>query len=193
MADLNLSAASAPLIIVADKSRPPQCEEEVDQTGTCSSEKSGRTMYSDATSCRATAPEDSENISVASEDLAEGDNSMLCDLADIFDTQLPSFLKAMREDPEMFNRLIDDIQSYCGGEGTRRVEEEEDSDEWESEEELPSSFDINDKERDAIDRLMALGFSEELAMQAYYVCERNENAAANYLLSLTDEEFENEI
>ncbi|XP_074308293.1 ubiquitin receptor RAD23c-like [Silene latifolia] len=56
---------------------------------------------------------------------------------------------------------------------------------------LPPTLSVTPAEREAVERLEAMGFSRATVLQVYFACNKDETMAANYLLDHMDE-FENE-
>jgi len=52
----------------------------------------------------------------------------------------------------------------------------------------PNAIQVTEEEHQAIERLQALGFSQQAAVEAFFACGKDENLAANYLFENDDED-----
>jgi len=94
----------------------------------------------------------------------------------------PQLLQIISENQEAFIRMINEGEAGDdeggalpgGGEGALPGEAALDQ---------PGVIQVSPADKEAIERLKALGFPEHLVVQAYFACEKNENLAANFLLS----------
>ncbi|CAB3242127.1 unnamed protein product [Arctia plantaginis] len=87
----------------------------------------------------------------------------------------PALLQAISEHQQAFVRMLNEpINPSAAG----AVAEENAI-------ELPQAQQpqVSPQDKEAIERLKALGFPEHMVIQAYFACEKNENLAANFLLS----------
>ncbi|BFZ00038.1 hypothetical protein BsWGS_03077 [Bradybaena similaris] len=95
----------------------------------------------------------------------------------------PPLLQMISQNQERFVQMLNDPEEVSeserglGAGGTRPSGSEE-------------YISVTPEEKQAIERLKALGFPENMCIQAYFACDKNEDLAANFLLSQNfDDDF----
>ncbi|XP_051550101.1 UV excision repair protein RAD23 homolog A-like [Myxocyprinus asiaticus] len=84
----------------------------------------------------------------------------------------PQLLQQITQHQERFVQMLNEPQAGEPGDGAAEVQAAP-----------PTNYiHVTPQEKEAIERLKALGFPEGLVIQAYFACEKNENLAANFLL-----------
>jgi len=93
----------------------------------------------------------------------------------------PQLLQIISQNQEEFIRMIN--EGDAGGEEGEGGIPGLPSEGLEDAANQPGVIQVSPQDKEAIERLKALGFPEHLVVQAYFACEKNENLAANFLLS----------
>ncbi|XP_042198583.1 UV excision repair protein RAD23 homolog B isoform X2 [Callorhinchus milii] len=83
----------------------------------------------------------------------------------------PTLLQQITQHQEQFVQMLNDPVGEVAGEGAEGHGSPH-----------TNYIQVTPQEKEAIERLKALGFPEGLVIQAYFACEKNENLAANFLL-----------
>jgi len=96
----------------------------------------------------------------------------------------PALLQLISENQEAFVNMLN--ESEDGRQAPVGGGDEEDRGNFGGLVDVGNVLEFTQQDREAIERLKALGFPDELVIQAYIACEKNENLAANYLLSYQD-------
>lgn len=86
--------------------------------------------------------------------------------------QNPQLLRLINDNQAEFLRLINEAGAE-GGEGDALAQLVG---------AMPQAINVTPEEREAIDRLEAMGFDRALVIEAFLACDKNEQLAANYLL-----------
>ncbi|XP_074287370.1 ubiquitin receptor RAD23d-like [Silene latifolia] len=94
--------------------------------------------------------------------------------------QNPHVMRLIQEHQEDFLRLMN--EPVEGGEGNAAAQLAS---------AMPPTLSVTPEEREAIERLEAMGFRRATVLQVYFACDKDETMAANYLLDHI-EEFANE-
>lgn len=104
----------------------------------------------------------------------------------------PALLQMISQNQDAFFRMLTEPSGGAGSTGTApatggttgRTGGTQGQEEGGAEDYLaPGVIHVTPQDKEAIERLKALGFPEHLVVQAYFACEKNENLAANFLLS----------
>ncbi|KAF1742597.1 hypothetical protein MXB_541 [Myxobolus squamalis] len=96
----------------------------------------------------------------------------------------PELIDKIKSNPEELENILSEYGLFT----FNRVPPNYDSDATDSD--IDEKIYISSEEKRAIERLQALGFSEEVATNAYFFYEGNETDAANFLLSLAEEDYD---
>lgn len=97
----------------------------------------------------------------------------------------PALLQLISENQEAFVNMLN--ESEDGRQAPVGGDDDDDRGNFGGLLDVGSVPEFTQQDREAIERLKALGFPDELVVQAYIACEKNENLAANFLLSQTDD------
>ncbi|XP_078115642.1 RAD23 homolog A, nucleotide excision repair protein b isoform X3 [Sander vitreus] len=99
---------------------------------------------------------------------------------------LPALLQQLgRDNPQLLQQITRHQERFVQMLNEPRSGETE-GDGAEAQGSPPTNYiQVTPQEKEAIERLKALGFPEGLVIQAYFACEKNENLAANFLLQQT--------
>lgn len=92
----------------------------------------------------------------------------------------PALLQAISQHQQAFVRMLNEPASPATG-GAAAVDES--AVEAPQPQQPQNVIQVSPQDKEAIERLKALGFPEHMVIQAYFACEKNENLAANFLLS----------
>ncbi|KAI9249869.1 hypothetical protein BY458DRAFT_536379 [Sporodiniella umbellata] len=104
--------------------------------------------------------------------LVQTNPSLLQPLLQSIGESNPDLIRAINADPNAFlQAFMEGAEMEEGPEGTTTIQ-------------------VTPEERDAIDRLAALGFDKQIAAEAYFACEKNEELAANYLFEHGYDDYE---
>ncbi|XP_049867294.1 UV excision repair protein RAD23 homolog A [Pectinophora gossypiella] len=91
----------------------------------------------------------------------------------------PALLQAISQHQQAFVRMLNEpINPSAGGAAV-----EESAADPQQPPQPHNVIQVSPQDKEAIERLKALGFPEHMVIQAYFACEKNENLAANFLLS----------
>ncbi|VDK70203.1 unnamed protein product [Litomosoides sigmodontis] len=91
----------------------------------------------------------------------------------------PALMEAIQNNQEEFVNLLNTGSVGSGGGGGGGAPP--------TGEQRPVAIQVTEAERDAINRLKSMGFPEQLVIEAYFACDKNEDLAANYILARMDE------
>ncbi|XP_053625834.1 UV excision repair protein RAD23 homolog A [Plodia interpunctella] len=92
----------------------------------------------------------------------------------------PALLQAISQHQQAFVRMLNEPINPSASSGAAAEESAVES----GQPQTPHNvIQVSPQDKEAIERLKALGFPEHMVIQAYFACEKNENLAANFLLS----------
>jgi len=111
--------------------------------------------------------------------LARSQPDMLPQILGQIATANPELMQIIRENQEAFLQMLNEANELQGEEAQQGLQDAGQAGHM--------TIAITEADRDAIRRLQSMGFPEQLVIEAYFACDKNEDLAVNYILSRMDE------
>lgn len=94
----------------------------------------------------------------------------------------PDLMELIQQNPEEFARILNEPVQFP------QQEQEQETQTQRRQQQQPGTIMVTPQEKEAIDRIISMGFEKMLVIQVFFACEKNEEATIDFLIQMMERE-----